>query len=60
LIWRLEISCSDPNVLGNKKKEKELIKQFDQFYELLKKSFKNTVSYQMGLIKVDREIKKSD
>ena len=60
IIWRLSIECTDPNVVGESKKEKKLIEQFDQFYNLLIKSFKITTSYQMGLIKIDRKIEKED
>jgi len=55
-VWRLDITCTDPNVVGNSKKEKQLIEKFDKFYELLSKSFGLTRTYQLGLIKIDRKV----
>jgi hypothetical protein len=55
LIWELKVECTDPNVVGNPKKEKELIRQFDEFYKLLIRSFRMTRTYQIGLIKIDRK-----
>jgi hypothetical protein len=52
----LNVTISDPNVVGKKKEEKELIKKFDQFYKLLIKSFRLTRTYQLGLIKIDRKV----
>jgi hypothetical protein len=46
--------------VGNEEKEKEFIGQFDKFYELLQKSFKNTRSYQLNLIEVKRQIDRVD
>jgi hypothetical protein len=56
MIWQLNVECTDPNVVGNPKKEKELVKQFDEFYKLLIRSFRMTKTYQLGLIKIDRKI----
>jgi hypothetical protein len=52
----LNVTISDPNIVGKKKEEKELIKKFDQFYKLLIKSFRLTRTYQLGLIKIDRKV----
>jgi hypothetical protein len=52
----LNVTISDPNVVGKKKEEKELIKKFDQFYKLLIRSFRLTRTYQLGLIKIDRKV----
>jgi len=54
LVWQLNVECTDPNVVGNPKKEKELIKRLDELYELLKKSMGFTRTYQLGLIKINR------
>ena len=56
IIWRLEINCTDPNVIGNTKREKELIKKFDDVYKLLVKSFRMTTSYRNKSITINRKV----
>lgn len=56
ITWRLDIICKDPNIVGNKKKEERLIKQFDRFYEVLEKSFRHTLTYELKLLEIKREV----